>query len=271
MSTVEVVRTVRLVHTMGTVISLDVRTGLPADDVEAALDAAEAVLHDADATFSTYRPDSWISRLARREVRPADLPPDVLEVFGLCAEVEQLTDGWFTMRWRGDGSLDPTGLVKGWAAGRAGSVLRARGLADHCVNAAGDVALGGRPPGERAWRVGVVDPREPQALLGVIPAGGSTGDLAVATSGIAERGAHVRDPRTGEPVTSVLSATVVGPDPAVADGLATALVAAGPAAADLLPSWRPQGWRGCLLLPDGEVVDPDHLLHSRLPTAAFRS
>lgn len=261
MSAGEALRTVRLVRTMGTVISLDVRTVLPAGEVEAALRAAEAVLHDADATFSTYRPDSWISRLARREVRPADLPADVIEVFGICAEVEQLTDGWFTVRWRGDGGLDPTGLVKGWAAGRAGQVLRAHGLADHCVNAAGDVALGGRPPGEPAWRVGVVDPRSSQALLGIIPAGGSTGDGAVATSGIAERGAHVRDPRSGEPVTSVLSATVVGPDPAVADGLATALVAAGATAAPaLLEAWRPHGWRGCLLVADGRLFDPDRIL-----------
>ena len=99
---------------------MDVRSAAPGDDVEAALDAAETVLHDADAMFSTYRPESWISRLARREVRPAELPADVTEVFGLCAVVEELTDGWFTARWRGNGGLDPTGLVKGWAARRAG-------------------------------------------------------------------------------------------------------------------------------------------------------
>jgi thiamine biosynthesis lipoprotein len=253
---------------MGTVISLDVRTEAPGDDVEAALDAAETVLQDADATFSTYRPESWISRLARREVRPAELPVDVTEVFGLCAAVEELTDGWFTARWRGNGGLDPTGLVKGWAAQRAGRLLRARGLADHCVNAAGDVALSGCPEGERGWLVGIADPRAPQTLLGIVAAGDPTGIWAVATSGTAERGAHIHDPRTGEPVTSVLSATVVGPDAALADGLATALVAAGAARAPgLLASLRPLGWRGCLLSADGAVLDPDRLLDSGVPAA----
>jgi thiamine biosynthesis lipoprotein len=63
--------TVRLVRTMGTVITLDVRGGEILEGPGPALDAAEAVLRNADAMFSTYRPDSWISRLARREVRPA--------------------------------------------------------------------------------------------------------------------------------------------------------------------------------------------------------
>lgn len=258
----------RLVRTMGTVVSLDARGTARGDDVEAALDAAEAVLHAADAAFSTYRSDSWVSRLARREVRPADLPADVTEVFYLCAVVEQLTDGWFTARWRGDRGLDPTGLVKGWAARRASQVLSGRGVPDHCVNAAGDVALAGRPDADREWQVGIADPRTPQALLGIVAAGGATGIWAVATSGTGERGAHVLDPRTGRPVTAVLSATVAGPDAAVADGLATALVASGAAAPDLLASLRPHGWRGCLLSADGTVVDPDRLLESGVPPPA---
>jgi len=261
-------RRVRLVRTMGTVISIDVRSGTAGADVEAALDAAEAVLHDADAMFSTYRPDSWISRLARREVRPADLPGEVTEVLGLCAVAEELTDGWFTARWRGDRGLDPTGLVKGWAAQRAGRLLTARGLLDHCVNAAGDVALAGRPEPDRDWLVGIAEPRTPQALLGIVSAGEATGIRAVATSGTGERGAHVLDPRTGHPVTSVLSATVAGPDAALGDGLATALVAAGASAPALLASLGPRGWRGCLLSADGAVVDPDRLLDSGVPVAA---
>ena len=268
MSVAVAARRVRLVRTMGTVISIDVRSGTAGADVDAALDAAEAVLHDADAMFSTYRPDSWISRLGRREVRPADLPGQVTEVLGLCAEVEELTDGWFTARWRGNRGLDPTGLVKGWAARRAGRALTARGLVDHCVNAAGDIALAGRPEPDRDWLVGIADPRTTQALLGIVAAGEPTGIRAVATSGTGERGAHVLDPRTGHPVTSVLSATVAGPDAALGDGLATALVAAGASAPALLASLGPRGWRGCLLSADGAVVDPDRLLDSGVPVAA---
>jgi thiamine biosynthesis lipoprotein len=252
--------TVRLVHTMGTVISLDVRSDRSAVDLGGDLDAAEAVLHDADALFSTYRPGSWISRLARRDVRSAELPPEVLEVLALCADVEGLTEGFFTARWRGDGTLDPTGLVKGWAAGRASRVLTERGLPNHCVNAAGDIALGGRPEEGRNWRVGVADPRAPGSLLGVVDA--PAGVRAVATSGVGERGRHVVDPRSGHPVDGVLSATVMGPDSTLADGLATALVAAGRGAPALLAGWRPLGWHGCVLTEDGRLLDPEPILAS---------
>ena len=252
--------TVRLVHTMGTVISLDVRSVRSAEDLAPDLDAAEAILHEADAVFSTYRTDSWISRLARREVRPAELPPEVLDVLTICAEVEGLTEGHFSARWRGDGTLDPTGLVKGWAAARAARALTERGLPDHCVNAAGDLAIGGRPEAGRNWRVGVADPRASGSLLGVVEAPAGVG--AVATSGVGERGRHVVDPRSGSAADGVLSATVVGPDPSVADGLATALVAAGGDAPGLLAGWRALGWRGCVLSADGYLHDPDHLLAS---------
>lgn len=252
--------TVRVVRTMGTVVSIDVRApGSPA--LAAALDAAEAVLHEADETFSSYREGSWISRLARREVRPRDLPPEVGEVLALCAEVEDLTDGWFTARWRGDGSLDPTGLVKGWAAERAARLLTARGFADHCVNAAGDVVVAGRAAVDRGWRIGVADPREAGTLLGVVAAP-ATVSYAVASSGIAERGLHIRDPRTGRAADGVLAATVAGPVLALADGLATALVAAGPAGLALLDRWRSAGWRGAVLTSAGQLVDPDGLLRA---------
>ena len=259
-ATAERCATVRLVHTMGTVISLDVRNWRSTEDPGPALDAAEGVVRNADAMFSTYRPDSWISRLARRAVRPAELPPAVLDVLALCAEVEGLTDGLFTARWRGDGTLDPTGLVKGWAAARASQALIEHGLVDHCVNAAGDVVLSGRPDRDRHWRVGIADPQQPGALLGVVDTGALRGARAVATSGVAEQGLHIRDPRDGRRADSVLSATVVGADPAIADGLATALVVAGPAASGLLAGWRELGWTGCLLTAAGELHDPDGIL-----------
>lgn len=245
---------------MGTVVSIDVRAP-ESPALESALDAAESVLRAADETFSTFRDESWISRLARREIRPRDLPPPVPEVLALCAEVEQLTDGWFTARWRGDGTLDPTGVVKGWAAERASRLLAARGFADHCVNAAGDIALAGRPADDRGWRIGIADPRRTGDLLGVVAAP-ATERFAVATSGVAERGRHIRDPRTGRPADGVLSATVAGPVLSLADGLATALVAAGAEAPALLAQWRAAGWCGVILTGSGDLVDPDGLLRA---------
>ena len=52
-------------------------------------------------------------------------------------------------------------------------------------------------------------------------------DLAVATSGRYERGAHIVDPHTRRRPTGLLSVTVVGPDLATADAYATAAFAMG--------------------------------------------
>jgi thiamine biosynthesis lipoprotein len=55
-----------------------------------------------------------------------------------------------------------------------------------------------------------------------------------ATSGTAERGAHVIDPHTGRPPSGLTSVTVVGPRLSVADAYATAAFAMGAAARDWL-------------------------------------
>jgi thiamine biosynthesis lipoprotein len=56
-------------------------------------------------------------------------------------------------------------------------------------------------------------------------------DSAVATSGTAERGAHIIDPHLGRPAAGLASITVVGPSLALADAYATAAFAMGPARA----------------------------------------
>ena len=50
---------------------------------------------------------------------------------------------------------------------------------------------------------------------------------AVATSGTAERGTHLWDPRTGEPATAFLSVTVTGPSLTWADAYATTVFVMG--------------------------------------------
>lgn len=69
--------------------------------------------------------------------------------------------------------------------------------------------------------------RPPAARRGEL-AGVVTGTaLAVATSGSAERGAHVLDPHTGLAPTALASVTVIGPRLATADAFATAAYAMG--------------------------------------------
>ncbi|MFJ4835552.1 FAD:protein FMN transferase [Streptomyces sp. NPDC088747] len=209
---------------MGTVFSFDVRGGEPAA-VQAALAEAVIQLHRVDEVFSTYRENSQISRLADGELTVDECDPEVAEVLGLCAEAERLSDGWFSTRY--EGRLDPTGLVKGWSTERVARLLTAAGASGVNVNGGGDVQLCGVPGPHRPWRVGVADPLRPGSLAAVVSAAGAD-ELAVATSGTAERGAHIVDPRTGRSaVTDLVAVTVVGPSLTWADAWATAAFAMG--------------------------------------------
>ncbi|WFB88659.1 MULTISPECIES: FAD:protein FMN transferase [Streptomyces] len=209
---------------MGTVFSFDARGGEPAA-VRTALDEAVAGLHRADEVFSSYRDGSEISRLARGELTVEACAPEVAEVLELAAEAERVSRGWFSTRYQG--RLDPTGIVKGWAVERAARRIAAAGATGVSVNGGGDVQLLGAPGARRPWRVGVSDPLRPGGLAAVVSASGAD-ELAVATSGSAERGAHVVDPRTGRSaVTDLLSVTVVAPRLTWADCWATAAFAMG--------------------------------------------
>jgi thiamine biosynthesis lipoprotein len=201
---------------MGMPIGIDV-PGAGAVDVEPAFDW----LCEADAIFSTYREDSEISRLDRGELTLGECRPEVDEVLTACMALERETRGYFSVRPAG--RLDPSGYVKGWAVARAADRLAEAGARAFCINAGGDVVARGRPAPDRPWRVGIRHPERPQELAAVL----AVEDLAVATSGEYERGAHILDPHTGEPPTGLLSVTVVGPDLAVADAYATAAFAMG--------------------------------------------
>jgi thiamine biosynthesis lipoprotein len=207
---------------MGTVFSFDVRveTG---DEAWAltVIDDAIAWLRWVDATFSTYRADSEISRLGRGELRIADCHNDVREVLDRCAQLATATGGYFSAT--ATGVLDPSALVKGWSVGRVAGRLRCAGLSRFAVNGGGDVALGSAPEPGGAWQVGIADPHRPGVLAAVVRGN----EVAVATSGTAERGTHVVDPLTGRPATALAAVTVVGPDIADADAYATAALAMG--------------------------------------------
>jgi FAD:protein FMN transferase len=203
-------------HIMGMPIGIDLRD---ADAV--GLEPAFDWLREVDATFSTYRDDSDISRLDRGELTLAECRPEVDEVLTRCLALQRATGGFFSVR--AGGRLDPSGLVKGWAVARAAELLAAAGAKNFCINAGGDVVACGRPAPDRLWRVGIRHPTDVRRVAAVV----AVEDLAVATSGEYERGAHIVDPRTGGRPTGLESVTVVGPDLATADAYATAAFAMG--------------------------------------------
>ena len=217
-------------HAMGTVFSFVIRD-TPTPVIRHALQQAVAWLHRVDEIFSTYRPESQISRLARGEAHLTDCDPEVAEVLRLCDNAERVSGGWFS-RTAG-GRLDPTGMVKGWAIERASDILYEAGAHNTCVNGGGDIQLRGEHAPDVPWHIGIANPLRPGGLCTLV-----TGrDLAVATSGTAERGAHILAPHTGRPTTSgLLSITLVGRHLTKVDAYATAAFAMGPSARQWIES-----------------------------------
>lgn len=230
---------------MGTVVSADVRDDADPAAVAAALDEAFAWLRGVEGRFSTFRPDSEVSRLARGEVALGEVSDDLAVVLERCELLRLDSGGAFDVRARG--ALDPAGFVKGWAVDRAGAILAAAGLANWSLNAGGDVACRGRAgPGE-PWRVGVRHPERPGDVVAVVRVPGRG---AVATSGTYERGNHIATAPSAGP--ALASVTVVGPELAWADAFATAAFAMGLGGLDWVEghdgygafatSWDGRGW-----------------------------
>lgn len=238
-------------HVMGTAVTLVLR-GRHTDDVSAraAWGRVVASLRDADEVFSTYRADSFISRLARGETHPEDGPPEVAQVLALAERARRESCGAFAISWtRPDGTtvLDPCGIVKGWAVERAVAELAHLEMTDYCLSAGGDLVCHVAGPDSPGWTVGIEDPLDPTRLVAVVP----VRDGAVATSGSAHRGAHVVDPRTGRTPTALASVTVVADSLTWADVDATAGFVLGHDA----PGWLATRHRrrGVLVWQDGRA------------------
>jgi thiamine biosynthesis lipoprotein len=200
---------------MGTVVSIDLRDGDPGPG---AIEQAVAWLHEVDARFSPYRPDSEISRLADGSLTEREAHPDVRAVLAMCEAMRVDSDGAFdARRWSSDGRLEPSGFVKGWAVQRATDDLDAAGARNFAIDAGGDVVARGEPEPGRGWRVGIRHPREGDRVAAVL----AVRDLAVATSATYERGRHIHDPRSPQAPTGLQSLTVVGPSLTWADAYAT--------------------------------------------------
>lgn len=200
----------RVEQVMGMPISLALRGRHTADD--AAEEAWQAVLdelREVDAIFSTWRPDSQVSRLASGEITLADCDPTLAEVLRIAEAARASSGGAFDV-WLPDPDggrrLDPSGVVKGWAVDRAVVALLALDETDVCLSAGGDMVCHVADEDGDPWVIGIEDPHDPRRLLARLPVRRG----AVATSGSAHRGGHVVDARTGEPAASLASVTVVG-------------------------------------------------------------
>jgi thiamine biosynthesis lipoprotein len=236
----------RVEHVMGMPVVVDARDeGLDPSAVDRVFDWLRFV----DATFSTYKEDSEISRINRGELAVADAHDDVREVLARCDELRVETRGYFDVRAERAERIDPSGLVKGWSVDRAAAILDAAGARNYAVNAGGDMVLRGGALPDELWRVGIQHPTLRDRVARVVEAN----DLAVATSGAYARGDHVVDPHTRRPPAGVLSVTITGPVLATADAYATAAFAMGLDA----PNWTarlPRGYEAMTILADETVL-----------------
>lgn len=243
-------------HIMGLPISVHVRGPRARDSpIAERIEQMFAALRADDALFSTWRPDSAVSRIRRGHLRLSDASARVREAARLCEQATERTGGAFSA-WlpdpAGDPAFDPTGLVKGWAVEQAfttlTTALRAFGPHDALVDAGGDVLVACRRADTPDWLIGIEDPRDRTRTVLCVPLRAG----AVATSGTTARGAHLLDPATGAPTHGLLSATVIGPELTWADVYATAAFVRGEPAAEWIATIP--GHAAVLVTPDGRVV-----------------
>ena len=130
-----------------------------------------------------------------------------------------------------DARITLDGIGKGYVVDRGIDVLRERGFGNVFIEAGGDLVAGGERGEGAPWRIGIRHPRRAFALQARFDAR----DRAVATSGdcmqpfAPDRAQHhIVDPRTGWSAPELASSTVVAPDSATADALATLTMVLGP-------------------------------------------
>jgi thiamine biosynthesis lipoprotein len=182
-----------------------------------------------DDKFSTYKTESEISRLNRGELKFADASDDMKLIFELAEQTRRESNGYFDIHH--NGTIDPSGIVKGWAIYNAAEILRNKGFENFYVDAGGDIqAFGKNAQGEK-WSVGIRNPFNMDEIVKVL----SVSDCGVATSGTYVRGQHIYNPlNPGQEITDIMSLTVIGPDVYEADRFATAAFAMGRSGIDFI-------------------------------------
>ena len=178
------------------------------------------IFEEIECKLSIWRPDSEISRYISLD----QVSPETRPCYEAAFELQRKSGGAFNPFWRGEGKGPDLGAIaKGFAVDLAAErLLRAADVQRSLL-----IDLGGNLKVVRGtWRTGIRDPSRPDGIVRTLTL---TNGMACATSGEYARGKHIRDGRTGAPVTNdVASVTVVHPSSAMlADGLSTTLFVLG--------------------------------------------
>lgn len=177
-----------------------------------------------DEKFSTYKSTSEITAINHGTLALGDASEEMQIVFAMCEETKTQTNGFFDIKTP-NGKYDPSGLVKGWAIWNAAKLLEKKGFENFYIDAGGDIQPHGHNADGKQWAIGIKNPFEQSENIKVIYAD----EEGVATSGTYIRGTHIYNPRAGnQPVSEIVSLTVIGPNIHDADRFATAAFAMGP-------------------------------------------
>jgi thiamine biosynthesis lipoprotein len=166
--------------------------------------------------------------VAYATVAPRGVPPSPKEIdlarLRTGTNLLQLNEAEHTIKLSVSGvQIDLGGIGKGYAVDRVAELLR-----DWSINVA--LVSGGyssvlaldAPSGKKGWPLTMTDPGESREIL----ARPSLRDRALSGSGV-QKGGHIIDPRTAEPVEGRLAAWSSAPDAAAADALSTAFMIMG--------------------------------------------
>lgn len=171
---------------------------------------------EVDKRFSTYKKNSEISRLNRKEIFPAEFSKDLKEILKLSEHTKEQTSGYFDVTR--NGIIDPSGIVKGWAINNSANLIREMGYRNFFVDIGGDIQTSGINEEGKKWRVGMKNPFKEDEIVRVVELSGE----GIATSGSYIRGSHIYDPVGNSPLNFIVSLTVIGPNVYEADRFATA-------------------------------------------------
>ena len=133
-------------------------------------------------------------------------------------------------------SIDFNAIAQGYSVDLVGKFLESKGITNYLIDIGGEVKARGQKPGGKFWQVGIEKPAGHQNDERKLELVIALKDKSVATSGSYRkfyevngiRYSHTIDPKTGRPVRhSLLSASVIAGNTAVADAYATAFMVMG--------------------------------------------
>ena len=199
-----------------TVVIVDVAA--KQEDIENVFDYLRAI----DEQFSPYKPTSEVSRLNAGSISRDFISLEFEKILALSEKTKKETNGYFDIHKK-DGTVDPSGLVKGYAIHEAAEILRKKGYTNFYVEIAGDIEVAGVSIEGEKWKVGIENPFNRQEIIKIVYLSGK----GIATSGTYIRGQHIYNPLEKKDADEIASVSVIADNVYDADRFATAVFAMG--------------------------------------------